>query len=231
MTSGSGELIADPTMGNAFQTLRLGGGWIEKFRRVASPSFRCSRSAWPQFFSRSASGFNCPSAARHESDFVAKVLKHIESRANIRQRCNTPAAFRAAGDLLATAIRHVDEKEYIEVLYERCSALARSWSAGCPFLALVATTGPLLGLLGTVTGMIATFKIISSFGGSDPKMLAAGISRRSSARPPAWRLRFPRCSSSTHFSRAAPRGIIGSMEQIAVGFGTACPTGGGFPGR
>jgi biopolymer transport protein ExbB/TolQ len=41
---------------------------------------------------------------------------------------------------------------------------------------LTATTGPLLGLLGTVTGMIATFKLISSFGSGDPKMLAAGIS-------------------------------------------------------
>ena len=35
---------------------------------------------------------------------------------------------------------------------------------------------PLLGLLGTVTGMIATFDIITEFGTGDPKMLSGGIS-------------------------------------------------------
>jgi len=35
---------------------------------------------------------------------------------------------------------------------------------------------PLLGLLGTVTGMIATFQSIQLFGTGDPKMMAGGIS-------------------------------------------------------
>ncbi len=39
-----------------------------------------------------------------------------------------------------------------------------------------AAVAPLLGLLGTVTGMIATFDIITEFGTGDPKLLAGGIS-------------------------------------------------------
>ncbi|HHB94297.1 MAG TPA: MotA/TolQ/ExbB proton channel family protein, partial [Campylobacterales bacterium] len=35
---------------------------------------------------------------------------------------------------------------------------------------------PLLGLLGTVTGMIATFDMITEYGTGDPKMLSGGIS-------------------------------------------------------
>ena len=70
-----------------------------------------------------------------------------------------------------------EKKEYIEeVLYEKMLGARTRLERGLPFLALAATTGPLLGLLGTVTGMIATFKLISSFGSGDPKMLAAGIS-------------------------------------------------------
>ncbi|MEL6345331.1 MAG: MotA/TolQ/ExbB proton channel family protein [Myxococcota bacterium] len=41
---------------------------------------------------------------------------------------------------------------------------------------VVAAVAPLLGLLGTVTGMIATFDIITEFGTGDPKMLSGGIS-------------------------------------------------------
>jgi biopolymer transport protein ExbB len=36
---------------------------------------------------------------------------------------------------------------------------------------------PLLGLLGTVTGMIATFQSITLFGTGDPKLMAGGISQ------------------------------------------------------
>ncbi len=41
---------------------------------------------------------------------------------------------------------------------------------------VVAVTSPLLGLLGTVTGMISTFEVITVFGTGDPKMLSGGIS-------------------------------------------------------
>ena len=42
---------------------------------------------------------------------------------------------------------------------------------------LLAAVAPLLGLLGTVTGMIATFQSISLFGTGDPKLMASGISQ------------------------------------------------------
>jgi biopolymer transport protein ExbB len=45
------------------------------------------------------------------------------------------------------------------------------------FIKLVAALGPLLGLLGTVTGMIATFQTITMFGSGDPKLMAGGISQ------------------------------------------------------
>ena len=41
---------------------------------------------------------------------------------------------------------------------------------------VVSVVAPLLGLLGTVTGMIQTFQMITLFGAGDPKMMAGGIS-------------------------------------------------------
>ena len=48
---------------------------------------------------------------------------------------------------------------------------------GLPMIKLLAGVAPLLGLLGTVTGMIATFQAISLFGTGDPKLMASGISQ------------------------------------------------------
>ena len=41
---------------------------------------------------------------------------------------------------------------------------------------MIAATAPLLGLLGTVMGMIELFDVITMHGTSDPKLLAGGIS-------------------------------------------------------
>ncbi len=45
-----------------------------------------------------------------------------------------------------------------------------------PTLAVFATAAPLLGLLGTVAGMIETFQAMTLFGAGDPKVVAGGIS-------------------------------------------------------
>ncbi|MBT8142880.1 MAG: energy transducer TonB [Gammaproteobacteria bacterium] len=45
------------------------------------------------------------------------------------------------------------------------------------FLKIIAVVAPLLGLLGTVTGMINTFQAIQLYGTGDPKLMAGGISQ------------------------------------------------------
>src|SRR4029079_14601646 len=45
------------------------------------------------------------------------------------------------------------------------------------FLRLAVAAGPLLGLSGTVIGMILTFQSITESGSSDPKLMAYGISQ------------------------------------------------------
>lgn len=48
---------------------------------------------------------------------------------------------------------------------------------GLPTLAIFAAVSPLLGLLGTVTGMIETFQVITLFGAGDPRLMSGGISQ------------------------------------------------------
>ena len=65
-----------------------------------------------------------------------------------------------AEDVIAEAILHESPR------YERFGTA----------IMVFAAVAPLLGLLGTVTGMISTFDIITEFGTGDPKMLSGGIS-------------------------------------------------------
>lgn len=80
--------------------------------------------------------------------------------------------------VLLSALRNIDrDRDHIEdivsesILHES-SQLNRFGS----MIIVIATVAPLLGLLGTVTGMISTFDIITEFGTGDPKLLSSGIS-------------------------------------------------------
>ena len=49
-------------------------------------------------------------------------------------------------------------------------------NSSLPMLKIISMVAPLLGLLGTVTGMILVFQAITIFGAGDPKRMAGGIS-------------------------------------------------------
>lgn len=76
------------------------------------------------------------------------------------------AAAAGAGDLEALQHR-LDEAVLREI-----PALQRGLGA----LALIASVAPLLGLLGTVVGIIETFQAITLFGTGDPRVMSGGIS-------------------------------------------------------
>ncbi len=83
----------------------------------------------------------------------------------------------AAGAVLTTTVRHIArEREQLEnlvneTLLQQRSRLDRYGS----LIMVIATVAPLLGLLGTVVGIITTFEIITQVGTGDPTRLAGGI--------------------------------------------------------
>jgi len=84
----------------------------------------------------------------------------------------------AVSNVIAATLRSLHkERDHIEdiisesILHES-SVIDRFGSA----ILVIAAISPLLGLLGTVTGMISTFDIITEYGTGDPKLLSSGIS-------------------------------------------------------
>jgi len=82
------------------------------------------------------------------------------------------------GRILAVYIDHPDaDTETLELRLDE--AILRETAPiekGLGFIRVLYVVAPLLGLLGTVVGMISTFQMITLFGSGDPRMMAGGIS-------------------------------------------------------
>lgn len=69
------------------------------------------------------------------------------------------------------------DRETLELKLEEAVLKERpAIESGLNILKIISMVAPLLGLLGTVTGMIITFQAITIFGAGDPKAMAGGIS-------------------------------------------------------
>ena len=84
-------------------------------------------------------------------------------------------------------------------------------------MALTAAAAPLLGLLGTVTGMIKTFNLITIFGTGDAKSLSSGISEALVTTELGLVVAIPSLILHGLLSRMAKQ-KVGDLEQVSVSF-------------
>ena len=84
------------------------------------------------------------------------------------------SAGRVLSSLVTNLQNGVDDVE--DVVSEALLAESRRIQRFATVILVIAAVAPLLGLLGTVTGMISTFDVITKYGTGDPKMLSGGIS-------------------------------------------------------
>ncbi|HFS85059.1 MAG TPA: MotA/TolQ/ExbB proton channel family protein, partial [Epsilonproteobacteria bacterium] len=80
--------------------------------------------------------------------------------------------------VIKSALRNIDkDREHVEdVIMESILNESSQIDRFGGFVLVIAAVAPLMGLLGTVTGMIETFDVITKFGTGDPKLLSGGIS-------------------------------------------------------
>jgi len=84
-----------------------------------------------------------------------------------------------------------------------------------PTLNILGAIAPLLGLLGTVTGMISTFHVITLYGTGDPRMMSGGISEALVTTMLGLAVAIPIMLVHTFLSRRVDH-ITGDMEEKAV---------------
>lgn len=123
----------------------------------------------------------------------------------------------ASARVLAATVRNLDrDREHLEdivsesILHES-DYLDRFATA----ILVLAAVSPLMGLLGTVTGMISTFDVITEFGTGDPKMLSGGISEALVTTELGLIVAIPAVLLGNLLSGWAER-IKGDMEKVAL---------------
>ena len=110
------------------------------------------------------------------------------------------------------------DKELLEeVIYEQIITTQPKLERMLPLIQVTAATAPLLGLLGTVTGMIKTFRLITVFGTGDAKSLSTGISEALITTEFGLIVAIPAIILGAILSRKA-KSVVASMEQTAVSF-------------
>ena len=112
--------------------------------------------------------------------------------------------------------REIIENAFQEGLLKELPLLERF----LPTLNVLAAVAPLLGLLGTVTGMINTFQVITVYGTGDPRMMSGGISEALVTTQLGLAVAVPIMILHHILERRVDK-ILGDMEEKGTGFAVA----------
>jgi biopolymer transport protein ExbB len=107
------------------------------------------------------------------------VLSGMSSKVTSQLKSGSASADNPLGRVLKVAADNPGlDAESLELkLHEAVLKERPEIESGLNLLKIISMVAPLLGLLGTVTGMIITFQMITLFGAGDPKAMAGGISQ------------------------------------------------------
>ncbi|QDU83928.1 Biopolymer transport protein ExbB [Planctomycetes bacterium Pla163] len=220
VVEGSGDTLpVDPTLGDAQKVAAIEQSVLEEVEKggaVMIPIFAMASVALLVAL------FKWLSMA-----FVRKPTIKQSRALNAALSAGDTAAARSAvhnmrgpvGRMLGVGVENIGQPRDLieEVMYENVLTARFRLNRMLPFIAICAASAPLLGLLGTVTGIIKTFELINIYGSGDVKTLSGGISEALITTKYGLIVAIPSLLLHAFLSRKA-RGIVGQMETAAVSF-------------
>jgi biopolymer transport protein ExbB len=145
---------------------------------------------------------------------LAACRQWEDCRQSCRRFTGKPVARVIAAGLDCRKMNREDmENALQEAILREVPAMERFLST----LGMLAAIAPLLGLLGTVTGMIDTFQVITHHGTGDPRMMSGGISEALVTTMLGLSVAIPLMLAHTLLHRGVDK-LIGQMEEKAVAF-------------
>ena len=154
-----------------------------------------------------------------EPELVSRVVGAIRSG-------DTASASDAASDSGAilqpilqagVSYAHVRREALQEIMHERMLAVVPTLDKHLSTLAVLGGVAPLLGLLGTVTGMVHTFNLVTIFGSGNPGLLSGGISEALITTMVGLIIAIPVLLAHAYLVRRV-RTVVSNLEQTIVHF-------------
>jgi biopolymer transport protein ExbB len=219
ITEGVGAFPIDPTQGNAHKIELTEESLVEHIKK-GGPVM------WPIFILAGAALL----VALYK--WLSMILIRTPSQKKIRELLNLitrhdqKGALQKAmeiggptGKMLTIGAEHLREpRELIEeVMYEHVLSVRLRLQRMLPFVALTSSSAPLLGLLGTVTGIMNTFTLMTVFGTGDVKTLSSGISEALITTEYGLYVAIPSLLMYAFLARKS-KSVVDEMEKAAVAF-------------
>ena len=219
INSGSGIIPVDTTDGEALEGITHDISLMEEFKLggfVMFPILGLFVLAILIAAFKAVELFRVKAANAKDIDVI---LDHLRAGKNDAAMAHAKSVGGPVGEMLSAAVENADQDREVieEVLYETIIKTQPRLERFLAFIAVVAATAPLLGLLGTVTGMIKTFKLITIVGTGDARNLSSGISEALITTKWGLIVAIPTLIMHALLNRKA-KSVVGSMEQAAVSF-------------
>ncbi len=218
VVEGTGEMYPlDPTLGNAhviaetedtlWEHIQKGGPVMVPIGALAGSALLVALYKWLALVS----------VKRPSNRRVKEMLQAVEQQDKQAAIQAAKSVGGPAGRMLAAGAENLEmPRELVEeVMYEQVLSTRLKLQRMLPFVAITAASAPLLGLLGTVIGIIDTFKMITVFGAGDVKALSGGISEALITTEFGLIVAIPSLLLHAFLSRKA-RGMVDEMEKAAV---------------
>lgn len=178
LATGKGALPVDLTGGVALTGDLADTGWGHRIREggiLIWPIFLLGIVGFGIGMLRAAALFRMRTLDPLLADGVREAMKtgDRERACGILQSAERMPAAQVLLQGLGISAGKEGGQEEMDAALSECMDRLERW---LPTLAVLAAVAPMIGLLGTVTGMIDTFQVISRFGAGDPRLMSGGIS-------------------------------------------------------
>ena len=155
----------------------------------------------------------------HQQEKLSEVI-HWVNQGKIKEAVEKVRALgRPFGPVLYEGIHHrkASREHLEEIMHEQILSQLPFLEKNLAILSVSAAAAPLLGLLGTVTGMIHTFQMVTTFGSGKVQMLSSGISEALITTEFGLMLAIPALLIHAFLSKRVKL-IVQKLEQLSLSF-------------
>jgi biopolymer transport protein ExbB len=173
-----GSLPADPSGGKALRLQQTGGTLMEHIEKGGKVAYAIVVVGLVALFLIIHKFIDVAAMRVDTTARVRQFLTAVASGARAEAQMALSGVSRTSREVFAEGLRHLDAPA--SILEEKLETVLLGqrlhFERRLPLLAVIATAAPLMGLLGTVVGMVKTFTLITVFGTGNAAKLSSGIS-------------------------------------------------------